>query len=199
MIDYISGILSQIEDDHIVIEANGIGYQIFIPTQLLADIPTIGNKIRIFTHLIHKEDSMELYGFLEVKEREIFRHLITVSGIGNKLAMKILSTFSYIQVIQAVITKDSTTLSKVSGLGKKTSEKIIIELESKFKKRYPLSTQAQEIDVSTNEKTAIEALIALGYKENESRSAVLNVVNQENPDNAEDIIKSSLKILAKIT
>ncbi len=196
MIDFIKGLLTLKESDYVVIDVGGVGYKIFIQSNILIKLPQTAEEIIIYTHLIHKEEVMELYGFLSVIERSIFRNLLSVSGIGPKLSMKILSDIPYNEVIRAVLNKDSVFLSKVNGLGKKTSEKLILELENKFKKLYPYPVDIQENIIGSEEKTSVEALMSLGYREKECIEAVRQVIKTEKLKSTEDIVKSSLKILA---
>ena len=198
VIDFVSGILCEKEKDFVIVEVGGLGYKVQTHSQLFYKLPHIGEQIKLFTHFIHKEDSMELYGFINQFDREIFRHLITVSGVGAKIGMRILSDIPYQDIINAVIDKDSNILTRVSGLGKKGAEKIILELENKFKKLYQYKAVSKADDISTIDRTAIEALLSLGYKEKESIEAVANVTRNEKLSTTEDIIKSSLKILANL-
>jgi len=199
LIDFIYGNLNEKKDDYIIIETYGIGYKIHVPMHTYLELPSIGEMVKIYTHFIHKEDAMELYGFLSINEREVFRHLITVSGIGAKLGRKILSDLNYNDVIRAILDRDSDYLTQVSGLGKKSSEKIILELETKFKKFYSYPLKSAKDSINSNERLSIEALLALGYREKEASEAVYTVVRKGKITTTEEIIKSSLKMLAKIT
>lgn len=199
MIDFIYGIVQEKEKDYIVVDVAGLGYRVYIPSDLSLKLPVTGDQIKLHTHFIHKEDAMELYGFISLRERDVFKHLITVSGVGAKLGMKIISSLRCEEVIQYVINKDSVALTKVSGIGKKGAEKIILELESKFKKLYPYPVDLESDEVSSIEKTSIDALLALGYREREVIEAVHSVISKEKPETIEQTITSSLRILAKIT
>ena len=199
MIDFVFGTLHEKGSDFVVVEVSGIGYMIHIPEKLSYDLPLVGESLKLHTHFIHKEDAMELIGFLNPMEREIFRHLITVSGIGARLGVKIISDLAYDEVIRCVLDKDATSLSRVNGLGKKTSEKIILELENKFKKLYPYNAVSAGKENSSIARTAIEALMALGYRERESMETVNAITKEFNPSTTEEIVKQSLKSLAKLT
>ncbi len=199
MIDFVYGIIQEKETDYVVLDVSGIGYKVFIPARLTGELPIENDTLRLHTHYIHKEDVVELYGFISKMDRNIFRHLITVSGIGAKLGMKILTALTYQEIIQFILDKNIDSLTTVSGLGKKGAEKIILELQSKFKKLYPYPIEAETIHVNVLEKTSIDALLALGYREKEAKEAVSSVIKKENPASEEEIIKASLKILAKIT
>ncbi|HEO65771.1 MAG TPA: Holliday junction branch migration protein RuvA [Spirochaetes bacterium] len=196
MIDFVYGRLHEKNMDSITIESGGLGYKIFVTSSLYPKLADVGETIRVHTHFIHKEDSMDLYGFESTYEREVFRHLLSVSGVGPKLGMKILSDLQYNDVIRAVLNKDSVYLSKVNGLGKKTSEKIILELKSKFQKLYPYPVDAEKGEGNIENRTAIEALLALGYREKEALEATHAVIRGKKATSTEDIIKESLKILA---
>ena len=197
MIDFVYGILYQKEEDSIVIESGGLGYKIFIPKNIDSKLPDVGEHCRIYTHLVHKEDVMELYGFTSEKERAIFRQLITVSGIGNKVAVKMLSTLTITDIIRAILNKNADSLTKVSGLGKKGAEKIILELQSKFKKLYPYPTEDSSDEEETIDRTAVDALMALGYKENKSIEMVSQVVKKGQYKTVDEVVTACLKLIAK--
>ncbi len=196
MIDFVYGRLHEKNTDSITIESGGLGYKIFVTSSFYPKLADVGETIRIHTHFIHKEDAMDLYGFQSTYERGVFRHLLSVSGVGPKLGMKILSDLHYNDVIRSVLNKDAVFLSTVNGLGKKTSEKIILELKSKFQKLYPYPVDAEKDERDMENRTAIEALLALGYREKEAIEATHAVIRETKAASTEDIIKESLKILA---
>ena len=169
-------------DKFIIIEANGVGYKVSVS---LDSISRIKNEADIFIwiHTIVREDALDLYGFLERTELEFFEMLIGVSGIGPKGALGILSVASIDTLRQAIGTNDISYLTKISGIGRKTAEKIVIELRDKFK--------GEESGTLKEEMDALEALKSLGYSQNEARDALKNVTATDTNSK----IKEALKIL----
>lgn len=189
MIDNIIGILFDKDINSICVNVHGIVYKVEVPLNVLSCLPRIGEEIVIFTHLIIKEDSHVLYGFLEKKEREIFKLLIKVSGVGPRTALSILSKISLKELSKAIIFQESYKLVNIPGIGKKTAERLILELKEKFNDKF--------IDYNTNnsnnKKDILNALISLGYSENESIIAINKI---QNDLNISESIKQALKILS---
>lgn len=199
MYSYIKGELAEINTDHIVIDVNGIGYMIFIPSQALDYLPAIGEIIKVHTYLYMREDAMILYGFLTKDELEIFKLLITVSGIGPKGGLAILSTLSADDLRFAVLSGDSKAIAKAPGVGSKTAQRVIIDLKDKlsledaFEKK--LEHENEKINIASNSQVkndAVMALNALGYSSSESLKAVSKVEITEEMD-VEDVLKAALK------
>ena len=199
MYSYIKGELAEINTDHIVIDVNGIGYMIFIPSQALDYLPAIGEIIKVHTYLFMREDAMILYGFLTKDELEIFKLLITVSGIGPKGGLAILSTLSADDLRFAVLSGDSKAIAKAPGVGSKTAQRVIIDLKDKlsledaFEKK--LEHENEKINIASNSQVkndAVMALNALGYSSSESLKAVSKVEITEEMD-VEDVLKAALK------
>ena len=199
MFSYIKGELAEINIDHIVIDVNGIGYQIFIPTNTLNYLPSIGESVKIHTYLYIREDAMILYGFLTKDDLEMFKLLITVSGIGPKGGLGILSTLSSDDLRFAVLSGDSKAISKAPGIGAKTAQRVILDLKDKisleeaFEKK--LENNADGVQKTLNSSTkndAVLALSALGYSSAESLKAVSKVDITDDMD-VEDVLKLALK------
>lgn len=198
MITYLKGILEYISDEFIIIDVNNIGYKVFISSYTLTKLPVQNENIKIYTYMNIREDAILLYGFLEIDELNMFNMLIGVSGIGPKAALSILSNLRPQDISMAVIMEDINTLSKTPGIGKKTAQRIILDLKDKLKT--VSYNESIELDIGNNQSSskqdAIDALVALGYSQIEAVKAVKNVYS-ENMD-IEDIIKLALKKLAKI-
>ncbi len=199
MYSYIKGELAEINTDHIVIDVNGIGYMIYISSQALDYLPAIGETIKVHTYLYMREDAMILYGFLTKDELEIFKLLITVSGIGPKGGLAILSTLSADDLRFAVLSGDSKAIAKAPGVGSKTAQRVIIDLKDKlsledaFEKK--LEHENEKINIASNSQVkndAVMALNALGYSSSESLKAVSKVEITEEMD-VEDVLKAALK------
>lgn len=199
MYSYIKGELAEVNTDHIVIDVGGIGYMIYIPAQSLNYLPGIGEMLKVHTYLYMREDAMILYGFLTKDDLEMFKLLITVSGIGPKGGLAILSTLSSDDLRFAVLSGDSKAISKAPGIGSKTAQRVIIDLKDKlsledaFEKK--LEHENEKINVSSNSQVkndAVMALNALGYSSTESLKAVSKVEITDDMD-VEDVLKAALK------
>lgn len=199
MYAYIKGELAEKNIDHIVVEAGGIGYLIYVPAQSIDYLPDEGDQIKVYTYLYIREDAMVLYGFLTKDDLEIFKMLITVSGIGPKGGLGILSTLSADDLRFAILSGDSKTISKAPGIGAKTAQRVIIDLKDKmsleeaFEKKLENNADgAQKTLNSSTKNDAVLALSALGYSSAESLKAVSKVDITDDMD-VEDILKLALK------
>lgn len=203
MLAYIKGILEIKTKGYIVVEAGGLGYKIFMPESTIANTGNIGDKVQIYTFMRVREDDVSLYGFLTNEELRMFELLLSVSGIGAKGALGILSNITPSQFALAVISNDVTILKKVPGIGSKTAQRAILELKDKLKKEQEISIEeGEEVsnieqDIKENEKVseAISALQVLGYSKREIVEALQTV--EVTSLSVEDIIKKGLANLAK--
>lgn len=197
MIAYIKGTLERRAESYIIIETGGIGYQIFVSPATLAKLPQTGGMVKVFTYFSVKEDGVSLYGFASAEEQEMFHKLLTVSGVGPKGALGFLSQLTPQEIILAIISEDVKTLSKAPGVGRKTAQRVILELKDKFKTEEALSMGEEvqgivETSVGGDAKfEAIDAMTALGYSRSEAAKAV-NAVAAEGMS-TEDILKAALK------
>ena len=201
MFNYILGKLKEISDNKIVVENNGLAFDIFFPISNITNLPEIDNEVKIYTYMNVKEDEMSLYGFLTKEDKEMFLKLLTVNGVGPKGALNIISTFGFSTIIKAIRSNDSKLISSVSGIGKKTAEKICIELIDKVNKLEFNPNIAKDIIKENNEvKNKISdlrdevtaALVKLGYKESKARELIAKVDIDESMT-ASDILKLTLK------
>ncbi len=191
MITYIKGRLSEKSPINVVIETNGIGYWVNISLTTFSQIPD-QESIKLYTHLQIKEDSHSLYGFYTKKEREIFRLLISVSGVGTSTARTMLSSLNPEQVIEAISSNNVSIVQSVKGIGSKTAQRLIIELRDKVLKIYDID----EAFVNSNNTVREEALSALEVLGINKRNAEVSVdkIIKDNPDiSVEEIIKETLK------
>lgn len=206
MISYIKGVLAKVWEDGIILEANNIGYEIKMPLSSLEDLPRIGETIKIYTYMHVREDAIGLFGFLEEDDLTMFKLLITVSGIGPKGALGILSAITPDDLRFAVLSEDAKTIAKAPGIGNKTASKMIIELKDKiklddaFEQKLLNQIKEQENVTSTGSfitdirNEAIQALVVLGYSKTDAAKVVRNIDITENMT-SEDILKKSLKFL----
>ncbi len=192
LISYIKGIITYKTNSFIVIECNGIGYKIFVSATTLSSLNET-EAIMIYTFMNVKEDDISLFGFLTQQEQTMFHQLLSVSGIGPKAALAFLSEMTPEQIIIAILSEDIKTLSKTPGVGKKTAQRLILELKDKVKPEEIVQQTPQQY---TSEKwEAIEALISLGYSRSEAMQSV-NACYKEGLS-VEEILKLSFKKLTK--
>ena len=201
MISYIKGELVELTENAIVLDHDGMGFLIMMPASILAKLPAIGSELKVHTYLYVKEDALDLYGFLTKDDLKVFRLLITVSGIGPKGALAILSTMSPDDLRFAVLAGDSKTISKAPGIGSKTAQKLIIELKDKLKIEDVLDGGADggyepQSDMGdTAAAEAVMALTALGYSSADATRAVRQVDGGADMD-SDALLKAALKKLA---
>lgn len=205
MINHIRGILTDIEDGLIVIEAAGVGYGIGVPATVISKLPPVGSELKLYTYHAVKEDSQSLYGFMHKSDREMFKSLISVSGIGPKGAIAILSVMSPDELRMAVITGDVKSISQAQGIGKRTAERVILELKDKigsFAEDFvsgstfgaePVLQQAAAFSAGPVSE-AIDALTVLGYSRTEAGRAV-GAVQLDDTMTTEDVLKQALRNL----
>ena len=200
MIAYVKGILEYIADQSVVVDVHGIGYLVQVSHATIGRMPSIGKEVKLFTYLQVKEDGQSLHGFLTQEEVQLFMLLISVSGIGPKAAAAILAALTPSQIMIAIVADDAVALSKAPGVGKKTAQRLILELRDKIKTEdtwkgtSDLQATATPTSVS-NKQDAMDAMLALGYGRTESMQVVLEVA--EDGMSADQIIKLALKKLAR--
>lgn len=173
--------------------SNGVAYEIIVSKKLNANND---DNIRLYTQLIHKEDSMTLYGFRTREEKKMFNTLMSASGVGAKLAMEVLSTYSIDEIMHILFNKDINMLKKVQGMGVKKAEKLLFEIRDKIEK-IDINISSSKISYNENESDVIKALISLGFSNNEALKALSNIENKENKT-TEDLISLALRNLSSI-
>ena len=188
MIAQIKGILLGIEHQTALIDVSGVGYEVECPISTLCELPPVGQMVTLLTHFVVREDAQLLYGFFTPGDRESFRILIKISGVGPKLAIGILSGLSGDDLARAVECDDLATLTRLPGIGKKTAERLLVELRG----RMSSSGQAQATSAKSPVEDAVLGLIALGYKESEARKAI-NAISIDPDTTPEGLIRASLK------
>ena len=188
---YIKGTLVQKSDNYIVVDANGVGYMIYTSLNSMQNTGEIGKKITIYTYLHVREDVMDLFGFTTIEEKNMFMHLISVSGVGPKAALSILSVTTPAKFAVAVITNDVKTITKASGVGHKMAQRVILELKDKMKTdEVDIDLEDESDDIlSDNRSEAISALVVLGYSSNDAQKAVKGI---DGTLSVEEIIKKAL-------
>ena len=198
MIGRLRGTLAEKQPPHLVIDVNGVGYELEVPMTTLYRLPAVGEPLTLHTHLVVREDAQLLYGFYAKRDRELFRELIRLNGDGPKLALALMSGLEVDELVRCVQAQDTSALMKVPGVGKKTAERLLVELKDRFKAWETLpgmSTLVIEPSagpaVSNAENDAVSALISLGYKPQEASRAVAGI--KEDGLSSEDLIRRALK------
>lgn len=196
MYNYFRGTLSFVGEDYIVVDCNGIGYEIYVPESVRRDLPKSGQEVKIYTYLHVREDVMILYGFLAEDDKRIFKLLLGVSGIGPKGALSILSVLSPDELRFAVLSDDAKAICKAPGIGNKMAQKLILELKDKcsLEDAFEQKLQHKNGDPSDSlaKSEAVSALISLGYPSSEAYKAV-SAVDSGEELTTEEILKQALK------
>ena len=193
MIAHLQGKLVEKNPTEVIIDCNGVGYHVNISLHTYSLLPN-SDAIKLFTYLQIKEDSHTLFGFVEKSEREIFKMLLSVYGIGASIARTMLSSLEPKQIIQAIASADVNTIQKIKGIGSKTAQRVILDLKDKVLKLYDLD-EISMIQNNTNKDEALSALEVLGFVRKSSERVVEKIV-KENPEaTVENIIKLALKNL----
>lgn len=198
MIAYVNGIIDDISDDNVVIDVNGIGYNVRISADTASRLPGEGEMVRLYTYTLVREDAFQLYGFLTKNDLDIFKKCITVNGIGPKGALAILSVMDADSLRYAIMAGDTKAISRAPGIGARTAERLILDLKDKIKiddvligKEIAATASAQTAD-TPQKREAVEALVSLGYGQTESVKAVNAIENIETMDSGA-VLKAALK------
>ena len=199
MIAFVHGIAADMTENSVIVETGGIGYEIYMTGESLSQLP-MGEKVKIHTYFQVREDAMQLYGFLKKDDLQMFKLLLGVNGVGPKAAMGVLSGITADELRFAVLSDDVKTLSKAPGIGKKTAQKLILELKDKLKLEdafeLKLAHEQEKAatfgDVSDGRQEAVAALVALGYSSTDALRAVRKVT-EVSPDDVEGLLKAALK------
>ena len=199
MISYIKGTIVDMEADQIILECQDIGYRIFVPASFFSEYQKTGSKVKVFTFLNVKEDSVTLFGFSSKDELKLFKKMITVSGIGPKGALAILSAMTVEQLKLAILSEDAKAIAKAPGIGAKTASKLILELKDKVSfddifspvETAKMASSADPVSAAVK-RDAVEGLTALGYSPSEALNAVERAATEDIND-AGELIKLALR------
>ena len=197
MIGRIAGTIIQSQPPFMMVDCNGVGYEIEAPMSVFFDLPPAGKPVVLFTHMVVREDAQLLYGFSSLAQRAMFRELIKVSGVGAKMGIAILSGLSADEFSQCIADQDVATLTRLPGIGKKTAERLIVEMQDRIQKlpvdtNAPVASGGAASSAGSLQSQAISALEALGFKNAEARK----MVKSAGGDSVEDIIKDALKAVS---
>lgn len=196
MLHYIKGQISMHIPGGVVIENNGLGYELFVPENSSIYLSKEGDSVLAYTAMIVREDDISLYGFGDKESLEMFNKLMTISGVGAKAALAVLSSMPLNEIKKAILFEDPTTLTKANGIGKKTAQRIVLELKDKIGSISGFDKSSDVIDsvFAVDEKSeAVNALISLGYTKSEAVSALANIEDKDLT--TEEYIKQALKRL----
>ncbi len=199
MIGYLKGTVSHLFNEHCFLDVQGVGYRVFVPASTRQQL-AVGASVTLFTHFSVREDAMLLYGFLTADEYELFQHLITITGVGPKVALGVLSAITPAEFSVAVSQKNAALLTRIPGIGKKTAERMILELKDKlgvpdeFTPAAVKAGLAAEVPQDARQE-AIQALVALGYSQGEVAAALQKV--KTDGQSAEEMIRLALREFAR--
>ena len=199
MINYIIGKLVDVDEDKLIIDNSNIAFEMYFPKSNIRNLPEIGQEVKIYTYMAVKEDDISLYGFFTKEDKQMFMKLITVSGVGPKGALSIISAFGFSELVKIISNADAKSISTVSGIGSKTASKIIIELSDKIKKLNFTSgidlikeNNAYSDKITKVQDEVIEALCSLGYQKKFATDMVRSIDIDENTT-ADELLKIALK------
>ena len=197
MIGRLQGLLLRKEPPALMLDVGGVGYELEAPMTTFYELPAVGERVTLYTHLVVREDAHLLYGFVREAQRRLFRELLKVNGVGPRVALAVLSGLSDEEFSRCVAEEDIARLTKVPGIGRKTAERLVIEMRDKLPKDIPMpasTTTAGPVAPGDPVSEAVSALVALGYKPNEASRAVRSASTKGL--SAEEIIRQALKGMA---
>ena len=194
MIGRLTGIVIEKNPPQITVDLHGLGYEVSVPMSTFYNLPAAGEKVSLYTHLIVREDGHFLYGFFSEPERAAFRQLLKISGVGARIALAVLSGLSVAELSQAVVLQESGRLVKIPGIGKKTAERLLLELRDRLPKSAAVSAVSADTGIVDSQSDILNALLALGYSEREAHSA-MRLLPAEVA--VADGIRQALKLLSK--
>ncbi len=195
MISYVRGVLDYKEPNLVVVDINGIGYEVFVPLSTYQKLPAVGGQVKLHTYHHVREDAMQLYGFLSSEEKEVFELVLSISGVGTKVALSILSFISVNEFRRAIAQSDMKTLTKIPGIGKKSAERMVLELKDKIGDIHIDERMLRLLEAeSTND--AVSALLTLGASQSAAEYAVYRAERLLGEEaKIEDLIAQALKLL----
>ena len=197
MIAYLKGILAGRSNDRCIIEVGGIGYEVEVSTQTSGNLPKQGSECKLLIYHHITENDQRLFGFAESREKELFEKLITVKGIGPKLGLTILSGMPAALLMEAIVTQNTSTLSSISGIGKKTAERMVLELKDKLFESVESTTSAGGAERQDRREESVSALEALGFSKRDSVQAVNQIISKNPEITVSEIVKQALSSLKR--
>lgn len=199
MIAHLRGELARVEADYVVIDVNGVGYKVHPPLAVISQLPQVGEEVRLLVSTVVREDSITFYGFADENQQSMFELLLTVSGVGPKVALNILSVLPVKQIVNAISSEQPHELQRVPGVGTKTAQRLVLELREKITTL--VWAQAARKALPPEHRTlddAIEGLVALGYNRNDARAAAEEALRQtKDKRDTGSVVRAALKLLSK--
>jgi len=200
LIAELTGTLGRIGVEYVILDVGGVGYKVFTPLSVMAELPPAGSEVRLFTHTYVKEDALALYGFSDLDQQTLFELLLTVSGVGPKVALNILSVLPVEQLVDSIARDDHQSLVRIPGIGSKTAQRIVLELKEKtaslaWEKRVERLAVPAEREALAD---LVDGLVGLGYKKDEARDAVEQAVKAVGDETSTAaLVRQALKSLTK--
>lgn len=191
MIGRLAGKLIEKRPPTVVLEVQGVGYEVDVPMSTFYQLPATGETVTLYTHMVVREDAHLLFGFATDEERQVFRQLVRISGVGARTALAVLSGLSVAELFHAVSTQDGVRLTRIPGIGKKTAERLLLELRDKLAAGAATAVVGSAAAIRSD---AVNALLALGYNEKEAVAALGKVAPETS---VQDAIRQALKLLSK--
>jgi len=198
VISFLRGVLLGVEENRVILDVHGIGYEIYVPAGLLQRLPAPGQEMEIYTHLYVREDCLQLFGFASAADRALFRMLLKAQGIGPRVALTILDTFNGDEFAEIIARGNSSDLLRIPGVGKKSAQRLLLELKDKLPAQLQAKIKAGSAEIPLFDEVS-DALLALGYSRHET-AEILKKIKQRKPGtsvSANDILREALKELGK--
>lgn len=195
MIAFLNGILSSKQQDLLILDVSGVGYRVEISTHTYETLPDPGKELKILIYHHFTDSDQRLFGFASQKEKNLFERLITVKGIGPKLGLTILSGMPASNLMEAIVTQDTAALSNISGIGKKTAERMVLELKDKLFDESQPSVVSGNSQIRSRREESVSALEALGFKKKDAEQMVQNITSKKPDSTVSDIVKQALSQL----
>lgn len=195
MIAFLNGILNSKQQDLLILDVSGVGYRVEISTHTYETLPDPGKELKILIYHHFTDSDQRLFGFASQKEKNLFERLITVKGIGPKLGLTILSGMPASNLMEAIVTQDTDALSNISGIGKKTAERMVLELKDKLFDESQPSVISGNSQIRSRREESVSALEALGFKKKDAEQMVQNITSKKPDSTVSDIVKQALSQL----
>jgi holliday junction DNA helicase RuvA len=198
LIAHIAGELRRVEADYVVVDVGGVGYKVFAPMPVITSLPSLGSKVSLYTYTNVKDDSITLYGFSELDQQDVFELLLTVSGVGPRLGLNILSVLPVEHLVDAIVRDNHVVLTRIPGVGTKTAQRIVLELKEKIT-ALSWAQRARDTGRTGEQKILddiVEGLVGLGYTKNDARRAAEEALkSSEGGSDTASVMRRALKIM----
>ncbi|KUK32629.1 MAG: Holliday junction ATP-dependent DNA helicase RuvA [Thermoanaerobacterales bacterium 50_218] len=197
MISFLKGVIAETGEKSLVLDVHGVGYEVIVPFGVLKNLPPLGEEVKLHTHLYLREDFAQLYGFLSREDRDLFRLLLTVQGIGPRVALTILDVFSGEELLRVVSQENIEGLLQVPGIGKKSAQRLLLELREKLPRHFGEGVVGSGFSDRSVYDEAFDALLALGYSKQEAGGVLKKIEKNKKLRTASEVLRCALKELGK--